>query len=219
MEVNQDPPFVFQCWSCKQKGNAYTLLRKWFDDLPNLSPKERMDLSKLKQEISPRIIKQVGIKKDPTYGNPVFPIYSVEGKLVSCYKYNQKENIWFSSPKPLSHTLIGCESLASTGTVFIPEGHWDYLAALSNGFTDKELLGCCGSSFPMKRLDLLSGRHVVWMGDNDKAGKEGLDRLARDMVRSGNQASILEYLDWTKITLPVSDKDDFRDLVRLTKGT
>lgn len=214
LEINQEPPHPYQCWNCKKTGNGYTLLRSYYDQLPKMTPRDLRPLCELKKGIKIKVAKEEGIKRDPN--GWIFPIRNTEGKIVCLYRYNESNNICYSTPKPFSMQLIGIENLTKTGPIYLAEGHWDYLAIKSWSDT-KNILGLCGSSFPAKQLGVLENRDVNMLTDNDEAGREGVSRLASLMVRNGQKAATLSFLDWGKVNIPgmttVPDKFDMRDLI------
>ena len=134
----------------------------------------------------------------------------------------QDTNIWYSSPKPVNYTILGTDKLTKSETLWISEGHLDYLCLLPQmADTGIDLLGTCGSYFSSSQLSLLKGKHIVLLYDNDIAGKDGVDYVARGLKSNSIQHLSLSYLDWSKITLPtgeVTDKFDIRDLNNVFAG-
>jgi hypothetical protein len=215
MEISNSPPHQFQCWKCKKTGNGYSLLQHFYEEASPINPRQAKNLQKLKSSLKYKAIKDEGIK---AFGDDfLFPVLNAEGSLVTLYKYSTSNNVCYSSPKPFSCTLIGLDRLKAEGTIYIAEGHWDYLALRSHDEEDMNLLGLCGSSFPRKFVSLLEGKDVVWLGDNDDAGETGLQSLASMMIQTSQRANKLQYLDWKKVSLPgmteIPDKFDIRDLI------
>jgi len=145
-----------------------------------------------------------------------FPVYNNKNHLMAVHKYVVETNIVYSSPKPTSLTVIGLQNQSKSDTVWIAEGHWDYLTLLplmsESGF---DLLGTCGSYYSSAQLQHLKGKHVVLLYDNDSAGSDGIDYVARH-IKSGSIPHLsLSYLDWSKVTLPSGELEsgfDIRDL-------
>ena len=214
LEISKEPPHPFQCWKCKKTGNGYTIIKAFYDALTSITPREARRLEKMKPGIKYKAIKAEGIRA--LGGDFIFPVYNSEGSLTTLYKYSTSNNVCYSSPKPFSCSLLGLDRLKSTGKIYIAEGHWDYLALRSHE-PDMNLLGLCGSSYPRKFISLLEGKNVVWLGDNDEAGQNGLQSLASAMVQTGQRANKLEYLDWGKVSIPslpeIPLKFDTRDLI------
>lgn len=59
--------------------------------------------------------------------------------------------------------------------------------------------------------------------DNDKAGQDGVQSVARRMKQSGHTVGSIKYLDWSKIRVPqheeIPNKFDIRDLWNELKAT
>ena len=51
--VDAEVPHQWQCFGCKQTGNAFTYLRKWYENLPALTKSQATDLCTLKKGIKP----------------------------------------------------------------------------------------------------------------------------------------------------------------------
>jgi len=209
---------VFQCWKCKQEGNAYTLIRMLYDSLPDITFPEAKTLSQKKKGIPPVAFKLAGIKL--MRGNYMIPVYGHKGNLLSLHKYNPANNIVYSPPKPVTCTVLGMQHMKGTEDLFVCEGHWDYLcltAQMSKVKDHPDIIGTCGSSFASTYMTLLEDKNVYLLFDNDEAGMNGVTYLARRMKSSGVQCASLQYLDWDTVTLPnhttVPDKFDIRDLV------
>jgi hypothetical protein len=62
----------------------------------------------------------------------------------------------------------------------------------------------------------LDGKDVVLLFDNDEAGQQGVQSVARRIKSSGHNVKSLNYIDWTRVTVPshaaIPDKFDIRDL-------
>ena len=216
LEISVEPPHQWQCWHCKQSGNAYSFLQRYYDYLPLLKVSQAQELCGWKPGIDADVFRACGLKKSPV--GYVWPVKNTEGIVVGLYKYNRDNNTWYSSPKPTSLSLLGLQDFKSNCPVWILEGHWDYAAFLTHCPLDGiTVLGLCGSSWPSRQLNLLESREVVFLADNDEAGKQGVINLATRSKKMGQLPIKLEYLNWSSITLPggakPGDKFDFRDLV------
>ena len=220
LEIQVEGNNQFQCWACKKTGNCYTLIQQYYETLPDLRPSEAKELCSLKPGIQPVTLRKLGIKTRLFNGNTewIWPVYNSDSHVVALYRYNPQEDRPLSTPKPCAMTLLGLESFKKTGTIYLLEGHWDYAAFLSSVPTDGIcVLGVCGSSYPSKQLHWLESRNVVFLTDNDSAGREGVHSLATRMKKAGMLPTKLSYLDWNLITLPnhgnVPEGFDIRDLV------
>lgn len=214
LSIEQDAPHVFQCFSCKASGNAFTFIRKWYDNLPALTKQSAVALTSLKKGIRPETLRTLGVR---VYGdNYIIPIYNQKNDLVALHKYNPDTNIVYNGPKPVSYSVIGSQHLSSNDTIYIAEGHWDYMVMFKLVNTDDaDLVGSCGSYFPTNLLPMLKDKHIIALFDNDAAGKAGTEYIARHIKSSGLSVRSMSYLDWSKVTIPsgtVPDKFDIRDL-------
>lgn len=214
LSVDSEAPHQYQCFKCKQTGNAFTYIRKWYDNLPALTKSDAVTFCNLKKGIKPLTVREVGIK---CYNDCYwFPVYNQKNHLVAIHKFVPGTNIWYSSPKPTSLTILGLQNLTKSETVWISEGHPDYLCLLPQ-LKDSgiDLLGTCGSYFSSAQLPALKGKHVVLLYDNDLAGRDGVDYVARHLKSNSIQHHSLSYLDWSRITLPTGELSagfDIRDL-------
>lgn len=214
LSVDAEAPHKYQCFKCKQTGNCFTYIRRWYDNLPELTREQANILCTLKRGIKPKVLRDAGVKCwDNCYW---FPVYNQKNHLVAVHKFVKETNIVYGSPKPTSLTVIGMNNLSKSDTVWVAEGHWDYytLPPLMDG-TGIDLLGTCGSYFNSAHLPVLKDRHIVLLYDNDIAGIDGVDYVARHLKANSIPHRSLSYLDWGKITLPVGELTvgfDIRDL-------
>ena len=216
LSIDNEQPFEFQCFGCKQSGNAYTIIRQFYDSLPELSRQQSIELTKHKKGIKPLALKNIGIK---CYLNTYYiPIYNNLNSLTALHKYKIGDEAVFSSPKPISLTIIGLQHLNKKhNNVLICEGHWDYITLYNYDLgTDTDLLGVSGSFYPASYLHYLKNKHICLLFDNDEAGKAGIEHIARNIKLTSTEIKSISYLDWSKISLPQYDniptKFDIRDL-------
>ena len=223
LSVSKTEGHVFQCWSCKQTGNAITFMRKFYEQMGSLTPPQARQYVSKKKGVIPSVLASEGVKFDAGYF--WFPVRNIKGDIIALHKYNPQNNIAYASPKPWSCSVLGLNQLTSSSEVWVAEGHADYLVArglLKNVTDAPSLLGTCGSGFSGSYLHVLEGKKVVLLFDNDEAGKQGVSSVARRIKSSGHNVASLHFLDWSLITLPeqstVPDKFDLRDLVNAYKG-
>ena len=205
----------FNAGTVKKTGNSYTLIQKFYEELPDLTYKEAQKIANLKPGIKPDILITAGVRTSSR--GLVWPVKNAEGNIVALYRFINDMNTWISTPRPCSLSIIGLDVLKSECPVWITEGHWDYAALLSNSDTTGiSVLGLCGSSWPTKQLTHLESRDVVFLGDNDEAGQQGVVSLAKRMKRAGTLPTSLKYLNWSQVEIPdkpeIPDKFDIRDL-------
>jgi len=207
---------VWQCWKCHESGNALTLMQKFYAELPRLTPSTARQFLAKKKGVSFRTMVSEGLRYDGQYY--WFPVWNQNEKLVALHKYSVKSNIAYASPKPWSCSVLGLSQLTSSSEIYIAEGHADYLVMrelLKNSKID--LLGTCGSGFSGNYLHVLRDKDVTLLFDNDDAGRQGVQSVARRLKSTGTSVSSIKFLDWSKITLSehsvIPDKFDIRDLV------
>lgn len=216
LSINNEQPFEFQCFHCKQTGNGYTLIREFYEILPTISKAAATKLSTKKKGIRPITLKTLGIKN---VGDTFFiPVLNHAGALVSLHKFELSSPSVIQSPKPLSLSILGLHTLSDDkSTVMICEGHWDYLVMLQEKLDSHIcLLGVSGSFFPQSYLHYLANKHIILLFDNDEAGREGINHIARNLKANNITVASISYLDWLKIHLKeyksIPDKFDIRDL-------
>jgi len=217
LSIDTESPHQFQCFKCKESGNAFSFLRRFYTNLPNLVKADAVRLCQLKRGIKPNTLRDTGVRC--TQDVYWFPAYNNKGNLISLHKYNANipKSPIYGSPKPTSLSVLGLNTQVSTNnTTWVAEGHWDYLTLYPMmKDTGINLLGTCGSFFSSNLLSNLKNRHVVLLYDNDQAGKDGIYYVAKHLKANSIPILSLSYLDWTKITLTsgnVPDKFDVRDL-------
>jgi len=215
LSVDTEVPHQFQCFRCKESGNAFTYLRKYYETLPALRKQDALDLCSLKQGIKPVTIREAGVK----HFNGVYyiPVYNQKGHLNALHKFVPSVNIVYGSPKPTSLSVLGLNNLSpSHDTVYVAEGHWDYFTAIPHMVDSGcDLLGTCGSYFSTNLLVVLKDKHIILLYDNDEAGKAGIEHVARHIKSNSISILSLSYLDWGKVTIPsgtIPESFDIRDL-------
>lgn len=221
--VSKEEGNIWQCYTCKQKGNALTLIRLFYQNLPALTPKQARLFTERKQGVHTKVLRDEGIKYDGTYF--WFPVSNQEGKVIALHKYCPRTNIAYASPKPWSCSILGLNQLTDASVIWVAEGHADYLIGrqiLKDAETTVDLLGTCGSGFSGAYLSVLEGKDVVLLFDNDEAGQKGVQSVARRLKSSGHSVNSIRYLDWSKVTVPshstIPNKFDLRDLYNAYQG-
>lgn len=224
LSISREEGNVFQCWSCKERGNGLSLMRKYYSLLPELTLSHAKEFVSLKPGIVPATLRDEGIRWDN--GNFWIPVKNAEGNIIALHKYDTTTGIIYSSPKPFSCSILGLHRFkADCEEVWVAEGHADYFVLrhqLNRIPNPPEMLGTCGSGFSGSYLHLLSDKHVVLLFDNDDAGRTGVQSVARRIKSSGNNVQSLKYLDWSSVTVPQHSElpsgFDLRDLVNALRA-
>lgn len=220
LSVSKDDGHVFSCYRCKQTGNALTLMREWYSQLPELTMPQAKRFCTLKKGVQPFILRSEGIKSDGT--NFMFPVRNMKGDIIAIHKYDTTTGIIYASPKPWNCSILGLSTLSGSETVWVAEGHGDYLimkqaaSRLPANYDKPDILGTCGSGFSSSYLHVLEDKHVVLLFDNDEAGRLGVQSVARRVKSSGHTIKSLQYIDWSLVTVPqhatIPEKYDLRDM-------
>jgi len=218
LSMSHDEGNIFQCWSCKERGNGLSFMRKYYSLLPELTPAIARQFCALKPGIVPVTVRDEGIRYNGSFW---IPVKNIDGNIVALHKYDTTTGIIYSSPKPFACSVIGLDRFKAEtdAEVWIAEGHADYLIlrqilkTVPNG---PQMLGTCGAGFSGSYLHLLADKNIVLLFDNDDAGRSGVQSVARRLKQSGSAVKSLKYLDWSGVTVPQYDElpkgFDLRDL-------
>ena len=223
LSMSKDEGHVFSCWKCKQAGNALSYMREWYAQLPDLTMPQAKQFIQLKPGVSPSVLRSEGIKFDGGYF--WFPVRNAKKDIIALHRYCTASGIIYASPQPYSCSILGLSQLTGAEEIWVAEGHADYLVLrqlLSSVQNAPDMLGTCGSAFSGAYIHVLEHKHVVLLFDNDDAGKQGVLSVARRIKTSGHTVKTLQYLDWSKVTVPahavLPNKYDLRDMYNDLKG-
>ena len=223
LSMSKDEGHVFSCFRCKQTGNGLSYMREWYAQLPDLTMPQAKKFCTLKKGVSPSVLRIEGIRCDGHYY--WFPVRNIKGDIIALHRYCTVSGITYASPKPYSCSILGLSQLTGAEEVWIAEGHADYLILrqlLSSKQDAPDMLGTCGSAFSGSYLHVLEHKHVVLLFDNDEAGRLGISSVARRIKASGHTVASLQFLDWSKVTVPahavLPNKYDLRDMYNDLKG-
>jgi len=215
--VSKSEGNIWQCYRCKRQGNSITLIQLYYASLPELTKQQAQKYVHRKPGVPLKSLRDIGVKYCGRYF--WFPVYSANKKLIALTKYCTESNIAYGSPKPASCSIMSLDRLTGAKEIWVAEGQADYLVMLGqmkNADRPIDLLGTSGSGFAGSYLHVLEGKDVVLLYDNDKAGQDGVQSVARRMKQSGHTVGSIKYLDWSKIRVPqheeIPDKFDIRDL-------
>lgn len=227
LSMSKQDGHVYQCWSCKESGNAITFMRHWYSSLPELTKAQAVKFCQKKTGVDMHVLRREGVRCEETDTDSLywFPVHNREGNIIALHKYVLSTNIAYASPKPWNCSVLGLANMADEDTVWIAEGHADYLILrhLKNKHSARfDVLGSCGSSFSGNYLHLLEGKHVVLLFDNDDAGRSGIKSVAKRIKASGHSVASLKHIDWSRMVLSsfseIPEKFDLRDLFNESNG-
>jgi 5S rRNA maturation endonuclease (ribonuclease M5) len=224
LSVSKEEGHVFQCWYCKETGNAISLMRKFYETLPPLTMRAAKTFCVIKKGVIPQTLRSEGVKYDGL--DYWFPIRNPRKDIIALHKYNTTTNITYSSPKPWNCSILGLGSLTGNKEIWVAEGHADYLvlrAVLDKSPNPPDLLGTAGSAFSSNYLYLLDSKEVVLLFDNDEAGDHGVQSISKRIKSGGHSIINLHCIDWSRITVPnhahLPSGFDIRDLNNSLSGT
>lgn len=188
---------LWDCKVCMEHGNGIDFLRKFYAKFDTLT-KAATDLSK-EREIPFSAFMQAKVKYNPLNGSYLIPTFKngVLSNLYKAIKNHEGKFVIMCSPG-MEHTLMDQEEMIKD-TVWITEGHWDRIAAnaiISNH--DITPMGVPGAgTWKPYWCDLLEGKDVVFIYDNDEAGRIGRDRvIMKHIANSHNKPKSISYVKW-----------------------
>jgi len=225
----------WDCKRCGRDGNAYDFLRllhaSWLTDT---RPEDYMALCNEPDQrfgragLLPEVCEEWQLAYIRKHDIWTLPAWSQQhNKLVNLYSwrwlYDDKSGEHYRSilSSPIMRQLLyGVHRISMRGgrskPLYLCEGHWDALAfhgiLWGNGLLDDvDFVGVPGAkTFPDEYLTILSGRNVIWMGDNDDSGETGLTKLVEKIVQKGTIPASLSKVRWPE-GLPQGF--DIRDIV------
>lgn len=186
------------CWDCKycgRKGNVYSFIREFHSDCLNSTlGQSYYHLETQRPGIPAWVFPVFGLALNPINGEWLLPSYSLKDKEVTnLYAYKPKATLQgpvmsiYSGPT-FKQILYGLQFFRKDHhrPILIAEGHWDHMALygclyLNNLLNDYDIVGTPGDKFPDLDIHLLSGRDVIHLGDNDKAGQRSFDNLSTQL--------------------------------------
>lgn len=211
---------TYQCLSvnkCGEKGNAYTFLRWFHQECLDATTDEQYRALKAKRGLPLQTLKRHKIAWCEELGCYLVPFVNEKGEAVNLLRY------WPETGKryllsELPAQIFGRDQFSSDSSrpVFLLEGHWDYLALdhhlRVNRSRDRyDLLAVPGANiFKDFWGKNLKGRTVRVCFDNDKAGRDGQQRIVK-IIREQKIDCQLLLLNWPD---SYPEKCDIGDLVK-----
>jgi len=160
---------------------------------------------------------------NPLNNTLLYPTYSHD-KINNIYKIvmeNRDGNtklIPFATPGS-EHTLINAPE-SCTDNLWIAEGHWDRIAleqiiSSHPDITATAVPGC--GVWKKSWTNYLDGKNVVFLYDNDNAGRTGFEKIILKNIATSNQKpKSVRYLKWPE---GLESGFDINDLLRQEKRT
>lgn len=223
-------PGMWECKRCGEYGNEYSFLQL----LVKRSLKHGAPLASLSEDrgISEATLRHEKVCRSITTSRWLIPAYNGDGKINNVYHlctFKGKQQLR-SSSAPCQQQLYRANTITDDhDTIWICEGHWDALVWLqvlahlrphgkqhvarakpdfeNEMLTTNAVIGVPGATtFKDQWLDLLRGRHVVLLFDNDDGGQAGLRKLIHKL--EGTHVLSLRKLVWRE-----GDPNDVRDVL------
>ncbi|VTT97981.1 Hypothetical protein CGL2_11346193 : Putative uncharacterized protein OS=Leptospirillum sp. Group II '5-way CG' GN=CGL2_11346193 PE=4 SV=1: Toprim_2: DUF3987 [Gemmataceae bacterium] len=215
--------------TCGEKGNAYTFVNAMHraanedttDDL--LSPLGEV------RGLSVEVLKRHGVVWCSVLGKYLLPAFNREGNVQTALRLDATNPKSRELLPGLPQALFGLNHLSSDRErpLFICEGPWDYIAADEhlrgvNSRDDIDVVAApSATTFKPDWVKYFEGRLVYLCFDNDKAGRDGHERI-RKLVAQIKVPCKLHLLQWPAGTAEGYDVRDLLtdggDLVEFTKA-
>lgn len=200
-------------WDSKvtgQQGNLITFCRQFFEELANnTDPVDLQELS-LNKKIPVYTLKEY-VAYNPLSQRFVIAYRNIAGEIINIGHYDLRSNRLIKTAT-LNQTLLGLNELADSDfrAVYICEGEWDFFTMkwlVKRNGVESNVVGLSGANiFKPEWVEFFSGKDIYCLLDNDKAGREGTQRL-KNMLAEGSFS--IKYINW--VNKP--DKYDIRDYI------
>lgn len=205
--------------SCNEEGNQYSFIRKKHTEiLANTKDGDRRRLSKMRG-LSLQTVKRFNIVWYNERQCYLIPTKNKEGNIVSLLRYYPDRHTKNKLNLPgFPTTLFGLDKLADdkTKTLLVCEGPFDAISLDQHLRRRKtrdryDILAVPGANiFKDAWTEHLKGREVRLLFDNDKAGSDGQNRIARK-VQEARVTVELKTLCWPS---DYPEKTDIGDLIK-----
>ena len=196
--------------NCKKSGNAYGFIRQLHEHFDTLV--YAAEMVKESRGIPTEYSRANGIKWNPLNSSLLIPAYKHDKihalyKGVKTKKFNKNTEQWedkwviYASPKDsgIEHCLMNFPE-TTNDILWVVEGHWDKLAAEAIvGHTNPITVAAVPGSGVWKPswCELLDGKHVVFLYDNDASGRAGYERvIIKEIAGSRYKPKSIQYMHW-----------------------
>jgi len=202
------------CHRCKsggQRGNFLKIIVSEYERSIKSDGKNLYNLAK-KRGLESRAVKDFGIIC--ASGKTILPVFNRNNECV-----NIRELIngrWQSTTGCGNSFIRGMAKTNGRSTIWICEGEWDTIALtwlFKKLKIEADVIGVmgCGTVFKDTECNEFKGKDVVFVYDNDNAGKEGQEKAVKVISKFANS---LKYIEWPNGT---PEKYDIDDLIKDTK--
>lgn len=194
-------------WDCKRCGKSGGF-QKFLQTVAEEAIKNKTKVTELafQRKLSDELL--LGMQVGWINGSWVMPVFARDGKTVLNIKIYDGDS--FMNTASCNSTMYGLWAMPDEyDTVYICEGEWDTLAMMELIDEDRTVaLGVPGAGHVLKpdTVELLVGKSVRLLYDNDEAGQNGLKKTTAALAPV---VSELKILKWPKGT---SSGHDVRDV-------
>lgn len=214
--------YLWDCKSCGKSGNLITFLRLWYEQFDNLTKTSHI-LSEARG-IPVQYFQEFGIQYNQYNGSYLLPTYK-KGKINNLYKISPendpetgKEYLQIRCSMGMDSTIFNWDEDWHP-TIWVCEGHFDKLAA--ECITRDQPISCIGvpgaNIWDTKWLEILAGKDVVFLYDNDDAGKIGFETvILKHIANSQNKPKSISYLEHVDKKKGYDVNDYLRDYGKAT---
>lgn len=227
---------LWDCKKCSRTGNIRTFVREFYEDVCVVDENRLKALGELRG-LNPEVLKsEIEVRWNPIAHEYVIPTRNSEGSVSNLLHYRNHDGRRQLTGLPtFSRGILGYDRLFHICNghhptikkddpeirIWIGEGPWDKAALRQalmasykeEGIQDKHiLLFATGSGgIPDDCIQLLNGRKVRIVNDNDDPGRQQTKRIAHRIAVERVAPSELLYLQWPD---GLKDGYDLNDLVR-----
>ncbi len=207
---------AWDCKSCGKSGGFKILLKEISTHfIQFFKGTEAIWLSK-DRGIGLEVLRENKVGYNPINHSYLVPIYDMSGEGIWDVKIFKEKKLSISAGCLTG--LYGWEVLNTLSNldVWLCEGEWDTLALKEifkkNGIKNQIIVGTPGANtFKAEWVNLFNGRKVNVLYDNDKAGKEGSQKVYKLLKPMTKE---LRFLSWSQ---ELKEGYDVRDLWKETK--
>jgi len=217
-------------WDCKnshcvthdnkrRSGNLIIFLRQLHEAFDTKT--KASELVSDVRDITLNYVMKFNLVWNPLNDSILFPTYSHD-KINNIYKISIQQQggktklIPFATPT-MEHTLINAPE-SCTEDLWIAEGHWDRIALEQILHAHPEITRTAvpGAGVWKKTwTSYLDGKNIVFLYDNDNAGRTGYEKIIlKEIARSNQKPKSVQFLKWPE---GLQDGFDVNDILRKEK--
>jgi len=205
---------LFDCKHCGKAGNGYTFLQYLHDQCLSSTTKNQYSSLSRHRSLPSSAFSDAEIAYDPSLQRWLIPVRNSKGTMINLRCWSPRtQNIL--GTKSCEASLFG--KILDSGPIYICEGEWDAVALewllYKNKISKASIVAVPGANtFKESWAENLGNRAVVFLYDNDRAGRDGMEKAIKtlhDLPYSMRPSSI-KVIEWPE-SFP--DKYDIRDLV------